>query len=69
MSKKPMSWLELIKMKLKEEKGASMKDIMPAAKKIGRRLKPERIPYTFKARRRRLPAKRRAKNLPKPANQ
>ena len=33
MSKKPMSWLELIKMKLKEEKGASMKDIMPAAKK------------------------------------
>ena len=28
-----MSWLELIKMKLKEEKGASMKDIMPAAKK------------------------------------
>jgi hypothetical protein len=33
MSKKPMSWLELIKMKLKEEKGASMKDVMPAAKK------------------------------------
>jgi hypothetical protein len=37
MSKKPMSWLELIKLKLKEEKdkgkSPSINDIMPAAKK------------------------------------
>ena len=33
MSKKPISWLELIKLKLNEAKGSSMKDIMPVAKK------------------------------------
>ena len=33
MSKKEMTWLGLIKLKLSEEKGKSINDVMPAAKK------------------------------------
>ena len=33
MSKTPITWLELIKLKLGEEKGKSLNDVMPAAKK------------------------------------
>ena len=33
MSKTPMTWLGLIKLKLSEEKGKSLNDVMPAAKK------------------------------------
>ena len=39
MSKKPISWLELIKLKLGEAKGASLNDIMPETKKAWAQIK------------------------------
>ena len=39
MSKKPISWLELIKLKLGEAKGSSLNDIMPETKKAWAQIK------------------------------
>lgn len=39
MSKKPISWLELIKLKLGEAKGSSLNDIMPETKKVWAQIK------------------------------
>ena len=39
MSKKPISWLELIKLKLGEAKGSSLNDIMPDTKKAWAQIK------------------------------